>query len=316
MKVVFTGASRFGLCCLGSIRDLPCVDVVGVITNEQDFKISYAPQGVSNVLYANFAEYAKQHDIACYTMKQKMNEPGLKTSLEQWQADIMIVVGWYHMVPKSILNQLPTYGMHASLLPDYSGGAPLVWAIINGEDKTGISLFQFADGVDNGPLVGQLVTPITFEDDIKTVYERIETLGCQLLRENLPLLASGEAPHQVQDESKRRICAQRKPADGMIDWGKTAGEIYNFVRAQTHPYPGAFTTLDDDKVMIWSAAVCERPAQADEAVGQLIICDQQLYVVCGDNSLLQLKQVEFNNEEQAAWRWYSQLEQKHRGLFV
>ena len=308
MKVVFTGASSFGLRCLDSIRGLPSVDVVGVITNNQNFKISYAPQeGVSNVLYADFADYAEDNDIDCYTMADKMSEPGLEACLEQWQADIMIVVGWYHMVPNSILNHLPTYGMHASLLPDYSGGAPLVWAIINGEEQTGISLFRFADGVDNGPLVGQMTTPIDHRDTIKTVYERIEILGCELLSANLPLLATGKAPHKVQDESKRRIFTQRKPSDGLIDWHQTAAEIYNFVRAQTHPYPGAFTALDGGKVTIWSAGIGLQVSDGSKAVGQLIVFQQQVYVVCGGNSLLQLKQVEHNNEEQDSWQWYCRL---------
>ena len=317
MKVVFTGASRFGLRCLASIRSLPCVDVVGVITNDQDFKISYAQQdGVNNVLHANFAEYAEEHDINCYTMANKMSELGLKICLEKWQGDIMIVAGWYHMVPNSILNHLPTFGLHASLLPDYSGGAPLVWAIINGEKQTGISLFQFADGVDNGPLLGQLATPIYYRDTINTVYDRIEMLGVELLQENLPLLATGQASYRVQDESKRRFFAQRKPSDGVINWHQNATQIYNFVRAQTHPYPGAFTVLDGDKLTIWSVGISSEIPDGRKSVGQLITLKQQVYVVCGDNSLLQLKQVEHNNEEQDSWQWYCRLKGHTLGYFT
>jgi methionyl-tRNA formyltransferase len=82
-----------------------------------------------------------------------MNEPGLFQTVTSWNPDAFLVAGWYHMIPKIWRNLAPAYGLHASLLPDYSGGAPLVWAMINGETKTGVTLFQMDDGVDSGPIV-------------------------------------------------------------------------------------------------------------------------------------------------------------------
>ena len=151
----------------------------------------------------------------------------------------------------------PAYGLHASLLPDYSGGAPLVWAIINGETKTGISLFQMDDGIDSGPIAGQKEEPNYPDDTVATLYARIEERGVELLRDKMPQLANGTLKLQLQNETKRRIMAQRSPKDGLIDWTQDEKSIDRFVRAQTRPYPGAFTTLETKPLHIWRTQVVE-----------------------------------------------------------
>jgi methionyl-tRNA formyltransferase len=136
-KVVFIGASKLGLRCLQVLKSLPCVEVVGVITIHKTFSISYAPRGVTNCLHADIAAFAASCNIPLYTMRDKMNEPGLIECVEKWSPDLFLVAGWYHMVTKQLRAIAPALGLHASLLPDYSGGAPLVWAMINGESKGG-----------------------------------------------------------------------------------------------------------------------------------------------------------------------------------
>ena len=89
-----------------------------------------------------------------------MRDPALLEKVACWKPEAFLVSGWYHMVPRKWRALAPAYGLHASLLPDYSGGAPLVWAMIKGEEKTGITLFQLGDGVDDGPILGQAETPI------------------------------------------------------------------------------------------------------------------------------------------------------------
>ncbi len=297
LRVVFIGSSRFGLRCLEALAAIPNVTCTGVITNPETFAISYAKEGVKNVLHANVAQYAQAQDIPVYTMQKNMQEPELMAHLSVCKPDIILVVGWYHMVPRSIIETVPTYGMHASLLPDYSGGAPLVWAIINGEKETGITLFQFADGVDNGPVLGQLKTPIGNADTIKTLYDRIEDLGLELLRAQLPLLQQGTAKLTVQDESKRRLFPQRKPEDGRIDWNKPADAVYDFIRAQTRPYPGAFTMIGEDKLSIWESSVTAK--QPTAAVGTLLVEAEHAYVVCGDGRVLALRAVSINGADVA-----------------
>lgn len=251
MRIVFIGASKIGLKCLEAICQLPEVDVVGVVTSPEIFSISYQPNGVQNVLHADFPAFCGRQGIPFLVMEGKMRDPTIEAQIKAWSPQFILVVGWYHMIPRSIREIAPTGGLHASLLPDYSGGAPLVWAIINGEKMTGITFFQMDDGVDSGPIIAQHVEPILYEDTIGTLYGRIEAAAVQLLLDQLPKLSRGEAKLTHQDETKRRCMPQRNPEDGLVDWSWGANRLYDFVRAQTAPYPGAFTHFGGNKVILW-----------------------------------------------------------------
>jgi len=255
MNLVFIGSSKFGLRCLSGCLEMRSLNVVGVVTAPQTFAISYRPEGVSNVLYADVASFAADRGLPTETLVRSMGDPGLFDTVVEWKPDAFLVAGWYHMIPKSWREIAPAYGMHASLLPDYSGGAPLVWAMINGEKKTGITLFQMDEGVDSGPIAGKMEEPIHPNDTIATLYARIELRGLELLRETLPKLAEGSLQLVSQDESKRRVMPQRGPDDGLIDWSQDAATLDRFIRAQTHPYPGAFSTLEAMPLQIWRAQV-------------------------------------------------------------
>lgn len=257
MNLVFIGSSTFGLRCLATCMEIPHLRISGIVTAPQSFAISYRPSGVTNVLHADVAGLGNLHTIPTQMLERSMNKPGLFEAVAEWKPDMFLVAGWYHMIPKRWRELAPAYGLHASLLPDYSGGAPLVWAIINGETKTGISLFQMDDGVDSGPIAGQKEEPIYPDDTIATLYARIEERGVELLRDKLPQLANGTLKLQLQNETKRRIMPQRSPKDGLIDWTQDAESIDRFVRAQTRPYPGAFTTLETKPLHIWRTQVVE-----------------------------------------------------------
>ncbi len=253
MRVVFIGASKFGLRCLEKIAGMPDQKIVGIVTNREIFSISYNPQGVKNVLYADCLSFAEKQQTPFFVMKDRMTDPQLIQTVKDWSPDFILVVGWYHMVPKVIRAIAPVAGLHASLLPDYSGGAPLVWAIIHGEQKTGITFFMFGDGIDSGDIIAQKTEPIYLNDTIASLYARIERHGLYLLEEYLPKIAKKELVLTVQDNTKRRIMPQRKPDDGEIDWAWSSLQIYNFIRAQTKPYPGAFTFFGDERIMVWEA---------------------------------------------------------------
>lgn len=251
MKLVFIGSSNFGLRCLSACLEIPSLNVVGVVTSPKTFPISYRREGVSNVLYADVASFAGDRRLPSKTLVSSMSDPGLFETVTAWKPDAFLVAGWYHMIPRHWRELAPAYGLHASLLPDYSGGAPLVWAMINGEKKTGVTLFQMDDGMDSGPIAGQMEEPIQSDDTIATLYARIEERGLELLRDSLPRIASGALKLRKQDEKKRRVVPQRSPKDGLIDWTMGATYIERYVRAQTKPYPGAFTTMAGEPLHIW-----------------------------------------------------------------
>jgi methionyl-tRNA formyltransferase len=293
-SVIFIGASKLGRRCLSRLLDIPIIKLVGTVTAPRKFSISYNKAGVKNVLHADVTQLCEDHNIPIATITDAgMKDEALFETVKSWNPDFFIVAGWYHMVPKNWRDLAPAYGLHASLLPDYSGGAPLVWAIINGEQETGITFFQFAGGVDNGPIVGQAATPIHEDDTIATLYARIEELGLNLLDGYVPKLVDGSAVLTEQDENQRRTMPQRKPEDGEIDWNAPAQKIYDFIRAQTRPYPGAFFNWKDHKIHVWSA----RPLEGNGPAGMLRQISGDLLVYCSDQRALQILEMSVDDTD-------------------
>ena len=298
MHVVFIGATKFGLRCLEKVFDTAECEVVGIVTAPARFSISHSPEGVTNVLHADFRPVAEARGVPLWVMKGRMTDEALVAKIKEWAPDFILVVGWYHMVPRVIRELALTGGLHASLLPDYSGGAPLVWAIINGEKKTGITFFVLEKGVDAGPIIGWAEETIRSDDTIASLYARIEEAGLRLLESHLPRIASGQVTFSPQDESRRRVMPQRSPADGEIDWDWPARKIYDFVRAQTKPYPGAFTFHKGRKVTVWTAKLCQATLGRDtgrQGPGTVVTSlggAQGKGVVCGDGNVLLLAEVE------------------------
>lgn len=286
MKLVFIGASRFGLRCLEICLDLPGLQVVGIVSAPQKFPISYRPSGVVNVLHADVAELANARSIPLLMVENGMNAPSIFEQVASWQPDLFVVAGWYHMIPRRWRELAPAFGLHASLLPDYSGGAPLVWAMINGEVETGITMFQMDDGVDSGPIAGQKSETILPTDTIATLYARIEERGLELLRETLPRYMRGTLELVEQDESRRRTLPQRSPEDGLIHWGWDCARIDRFIRAQTRPYPGAFSMLDGEPIHFWQAQIDLRPNTSIEP-GLVARTPEGRYAVgCGGGAII------------------------------
>lgn len=296
MNIVFVGASKFGLRCLDLIYADKNCKLVGVITAPQKFAISYSPESVTNVLYANFMKYAQDRGILCRTIERSLNDSTLLEEVSSWRPDAFIVVGWYHMIPKAWRKIAPAYGLHASLLPDYSGGAPLVWAMINGETKTGITLFQMDDGVDSGPIIAQVEEEIMERDTIATLYARIELKGLGLLRQAIEKIANSTLVARMQPQTGRRIMPQRSPKDGLINWELDDRFIDRFIRAQTKPYPGAYTILKNKKLVIWSAELIdEDPTILQLPVGTLVKSDESCSIVCG-KGILKLEAVDYDGQ--------------------
>ena len=158
------------------------------------------------------------------------------------------------MVPKTI-REIPVegvWGIHASLLPNYAGGAPLVWAIINGETQTGVTLFRMDSGVDDGDIIYQRKLSIDEKDTIKTMIKKSAVASKAII---LKSLLADKIKYKPQDKSKIIIYPQRSPKDGEIDWSWDSEKIENFVRAQTKPYPGAWTMIDNKKVIFWDISI-------------------------------------------------------------
>ena len=170
--------------------------------------------------------------------------------------DLILAVSWRYLIPPEIyrLARLGAFVFHDSLLPAYRGFSPTVWAMINGQSQTGVTLFEIAEEVDAGDIVDQLPVPIGAQETIADVLDRVTRAYLTLLDRNLTALLAGTAPRRVQDHSLATYTCSRDPADNLIDWRWPSTRILNLIRAVTVPYTGAFTHHAGQKLIVWAAA--------------------------------------------------------------
>jgi len=241
MSIVFFGTTDTGHHCLAQMlrAGLP---VSGMVTGLPEFEISYAQAKVQNLRYRSFQDLAEAFGVPLLTFQRKFDEKILRT-LQQWQPQLLVVIGWYHLIPARVRALAPrgAVGVHWSLLPKYRGGSPLVWAMINGETQTGASLFYLEERVDTGNIIAQQAVAIDEHDDVQQMIAKLNAISGRLVVEHLPRLLQGTATSWPQDEAAASYFRPRSPADGEIDWRWPARRIYDFIRAQTLPYPCAFT---------------------------------------------------------------------------
>lgn len=267
MRVVLLGCTRISLESFRTLLRME-IDVVGVLTTPREFKISYATSPVVAVQHADLVTAAERAGVPVILVTGKMGE--YTKAIGKLRPDFLLAVGWYYVIPSAIRTIAPLgcAGVHASLLPKSRGGAPLNWALINGEERTGVTLFYLADGVDDGDIIAQATIPIAFDDTCAMLYDKVTAETQILLERYLPLIERGCAPRVPQDEREATWFPQRRPEDGMISWSLTTRQIYNWVRALTRPYPGAFTFLDGQCFQVWKASMLD--ARGDSPGGTIL----------------------------------------------
>ena len=218
---------------------------------------------------------------------------------------LIAVVGWTRLISEELLA-LPArgcIGFHASLLPRHRGRAPVNWSIIKGETVTGNTMMLLNPGIDTGVIVDQRATPIYVDDTCASVYDRVAGLGADMLRDNLTQLLDGTAHTRSQDERHADVLPKRTPAMGVTDWRRSPVEIHNWVRAQTLPYPGAFTHLEGEQVMIWATAL-PRATGAHGVPGEIVGMSEEGVVVASGSGAVTLTVIGFADEDpMPARRW-------------
>jgi methionyl-tRNA formyltransferase len=185
--------------------------------------------------------------------------------------------------------------MHPTLLPRHRGRAPIPWAILSGLARTGVTLFEIVDATaDSGSIVGQVVVDIAPDETATTLFARIADAHVQLMRDFVPQLIARTAPRIPQDPTRASSWHRRTAADGIIDWETRAHYLSDWVRAQTRPYPGAFTFLGGERVIVWGARAVElaEPAPAGTIVEVRV---EGPVVACGEGGLV-LEEIQTTGE--------------------
>jgi methionyl-tRNA formyltransferase len=227
--------------------------------------------------------------------KIKKNEE-FQAQLKNLQPDAIIVVGYGRIIPPWML-ELPRYGninVHASLLPKYRGAAPIQWAIAHGEKTTGITTMLLNEGLDTGDILLQRVMAIADEDTAVTLAPRLAAMGAALLVETLHGLAQGKITPALQDHSQATLAPILTKEDGLVDFNRTAPEIYNRLRG-FQPWPGAYTRFRGKNLKL----VAAKPAGALSAlaVAELRVEGERLLAGCGGGTALELIQIQLEGKK-------------------
>jgi len=231
---------------------------------------------------ANFNLLQKKYGFLLFHIDNTSDLKSIQ-QLKKSNLDILFIIGWHRIVSQETLDTAKiVIGIHSSLLPKDRGSSPLNWALIRGDTEGGVTLFHLSSGVDSGPIIDQKQFTLSFEDNIKTAYDKATLKSLELLEENWNDIHNLQPKKIHQDEVKATINPRRKPEDGLLDWTKNSIQCYNFIRALTIPYPGAFTFLNGKKILIWESKIS---SMVESKPGEILETNSNLIVSTGKNSL-------------------------------
>ncbi len=293
MRLLFFGYHNVGYFCLQVLLQL-CRElgdeIVAVVTHADDPR--------ENIWFASVRDLAHRHHLPVY-QPEDPNEPAFVAAMSRLAPDFLFSCYYRHMLkaPLLALPRLGALNLHGSLLPRYRGRVPVNWVLVHGEAETGVTLHYMEEKADRGDIVAQERVPIAPEDTALTLFAKITAAAAKLLRRTYPELRAGTAPRIPQDHSRASYFGGRRPEDGLIDWQRPAAEIYNLVRAVTHPYPGAFTTLAGRRLFIWWGRPLPEFAAAGHAPGEITraLPGQGLVVATGQGGFL-VERAQFEGE--------------------
>lgn len=236
------------------------------------------------IWFRSVAQTAADLDIPVYS-PDDINHPLWVARIKEIQPDFLFSFFYRDLVGQAILDipKEASLNLHASLLPKLRGRAPINWALVNGESRTGVTLHHMTPRADDGDIVCQAAIDIADDDTAKSLHERLELVARQLLGEELPNILNGGTQGSPQNEADASYFGRRTAADGEIDWHASAVDIQNLVRAVTRPYPGAFTHRGNSEVTIWDAEVINSIRQTDEP--GTILSTSPLIVAAGQGAI-------------------------------
>jgi methionyl-tRNA formyltransferase len=280
-RVLFVGSKKIGLSCLKEMYNLSKDSLIGVVTiNDEDDTRSE---------FKNIQKFCKKNNIPVSIAPSKQQSEDIILS---YKPDICFVIGWYWLISEKTLNKVPNgfLGIHNSLLPLYKGGSPLVWQLINGEEEVGVSMFTLTKGVDNGDLWFQQKVKINNIDNINDVLLKIESQTIKNFKLYYLDIIKGKKSPTPQPNITESYCAQRIPGDGLVDWKKSSIEISNFIRAQSKPYPGAYSFYKEQKLIFWDVVLNKTTYYGTP--GQIVkISNKGIDIICGDNKTITVKKL-------------------------
>ena len=289
MRIAFMGTPDFSVDCLKALVESKH-EVVGVFCQPDK------PVGRKQELTPPEVKVeALKHDLRIFQPTSLKNGKGIEI-LEEIKPDLVVVVAYGKILPHDFLVY-PKYcciNIHASILPKYRGASPIHFAVLNGDEETGVTAMQMDDGLDTGDILHIKKCPIGINDTTERMYEIMAPLGAQTLMETIEMLEKGQLNPVKQDDSLSSKVGLLSRDMSAIDWSKSAFEIHNKIRG-LYSWPGASTTLGGKTLKIHSAVLSDK--KANNKIGEVIDSNGKLIVACGDGNCIELKTVQLEGKK-------------------
>ncbi len=294
MRIVFCGTPEFALPTLQRVIAEPDFSVETVVT--QPDRPRGRGQEISSSPVKDAALAAEIHVF----QPEKIKSDSAFDFFKRVAPDAVVIIAYGQIIPARLLD-IPRLGwinLHASLLPKYRGAAPINWAIVNGETRTGLTTMRIDAGMDTGPTLLRWETDIFPAETAPQLAHRMAEAGPELMIETLRKYDRGEITPVPQDHPKATLAPMLKREHGRIDWSQTAGQIYNRMRG-LEPWPGVFTTFRGHICHLWG-----RPEETREAAqpGTLVVHGADTFVACAKNTRLRMEFVQAEGKKRIAAR--------------
>lgn len=278
MKIVFMGTPDFAVNTLEAIEKAGH-DIALVVTQPDK------PRGRSGRLQmSEVKQYAAEHGLEVF-QPEKVKTPEAVSRLKECEPELIVVAAFGQILSRDIL-ELPKYGcinVHASLLPKLRGASPIQTAILEGYDKTGVTIQQMGEGLDTGDIINQRSIPIDGSDTGGSLFDKLASLGAELAVETIDMIGAGRVKPVPQDDSLATYAKKIDKAMGHIDWERSAADIDCMVRA-LNPWPSAYTYLGGRMLKVWRAAAAEDIKGTPGTVAG--VTKDSVRVICGEGSLI------------------------------
>jgi methionyl-tRNA formyltransferase len=301
MRIVFCGTPQFAVPTLKHLIAQPDFEIAAVITQPD------RPRGRGQeVSFSPVKEIATAAGIPVH-QPEKIRAPDVQEFLQRLAPEAIVIIAYGQIIPARLLP-IPKLGwinLHASLLPKYRGAAPINWAIVNGETKTGVTSMRIDAGMDTGEMLLQKEIEIGATETAPELATRMSEIGAPLMVETLRGLASGTLVPRAQDNALASMAPMLKKEDGRIDWSRPAEEIFNRIRGFA-PWPGAYTSFRGQTCHIWaepaSKELSEQHARSGKpgVPGSLLVSKREVTIVCGGTTYLRLERVKQEGRKQVS----------------
>ncbi|OEH91212.1 methionyl-tRNA formyltransferase [Bacillus solimangrovi] len=296
-KIVFMGTPDFSVPVLRQLIT-EGYEVVAVVTQPD------RPKGRKRVMTPPPVKVeAQKHGIPVLQPEKIRNKEELDKVLN-FEPELIVTAAFGQILPKELL-EAPKFGcinVHASLLPKLRGGAPIHYSIIEGHEKSGVTIMYMVEKLDAGDMLSNVEVPIDERDDVGSLHDKLSEAGAKLLLETIPQLLKGEIQPQKQEEQEVTFALNIKREQEEIDWTKKGEEIYNHIRG-LRPWPVAFTTLAGKVMKVWWGE--KLPSSVSGQPGEIIARDEDgIIVATGNHTAIKLTEIQPSGKKRMTTKDY------------